>query len=28
VLFTSLTEDPTASDVGAWVRERLADPAG
>lgn len=26
VLFTSLTEDPTASDVAAWVRERLAIP--
>lgn len=24
VLFTSLTEDPTASDVAVWVRERLA----
>ncbi len=24
VLFTSLTEDPTASAVAAWVRERLA----
>jgi urease accessory protein len=28
VLFTSLTEDPTASGVAAWVRERLAVPAG
>jgi len=26
VLFTSLTDDPTAADVGAWVRERLAVP--
>ncbi len=24
VLFTSLTEDPTAADVAAWVRDRLA----
>lgn len=24
VLFTSLTEDPAATDVAAWVRERLA----
>lgn len=28
VLFTSLTEDPTAADVGAWVRDRLTDAAG
>ncbi len=28
LLFTSLTEDPTASDVAAWVRERLAVVAG
>ncbi|HET8628654.1 MAG TPA: urease accessory protein UreG [Thermomicrobiales bacterium] len=28
VLFTSLTEDPTASAVGAWVRERVAETAG
>ncbi len=26
VLFTSLTEDPSAADVAAWVRERLAVP--
>jgi urease accessory protein len=28
VLFTSLTEDPAASDVAVWVRERLARFAG
>jgi urease accessory protein len=28
LLFTSLTEDPTASDVAAWVRTRLAVAAG
>ena len=28
VLFTSLTEDPAATGVAAWVRARLADPAG
>jgi urease accessory protein len=28
LLFTSLTEDPTASDVAAWVRQRLAITAG
>lgn len=27
VLFTSLTQDTTAGDVAAWVRERLAVPA-
>lgn len=27
VLFTSLTEDPTAADVAAWVRDRLAQRA-
>ena len=27
LLFTSLREDPTATDVAAWVRERLAVPA-
>ncbi|MFP5347807.1 MAG: urease accessory protein UreG, partial [Actinomycetes bacterium] len=26
VLFTSLTQDPTAATVAAWVRERLAEP--
>jgi urease accessory protein len=26
VLFTSLTEDPSAASVAAWVRDRLADP--
>jgi urease accessory protein len=28
VLFTSMTEDPTASDVASWLRERLAAAAG
>jgi urease accessory protein len=28
VLFTSLTEDPSATTVAAWVRARLADPPG
>ena len=28
VLFTSLTEDPAATGVAAWVRERLAETAG
>jgi urease accessory protein len=27
MLFTSLTEDPTATDVAAWVRDRLVAPA-
>ncbi|HEX5504955.1 MAG TPA: urease accessory protein UreG [Thermomicrobiales bacterium] len=27
VLFTSLSEDPTASAVGAWVRDRVAEAA-
>lgn len=28
VVFTSLTEDPSASAVGSWVRERLAGASG
>jgi urease accessory protein len=28
VLFTSLTDDPSASSVAAWVRERLAEAPG